>query len=166
GLNVTHWATPAYSPQSNPTERANRTIITAIRAYISKKHNDWPKYLPEIGVAIRSSVHDGTQYTPYFLNFGQEMIVDGNEYAVECANKQLSLEERLEALELGRGVSVGISSNSSFVGIVQKTRSWTRIVKNLVYNQVGKSDVLIALSSTANIWAAMISTHGRDLVTV
>lgn len=103
GLNVTHWATPAYSPQSNPTERTNRTIITAIRAYISKKHNDWPKYLPEIGMAIRSSVHDGTQYTPYFLNFGQEMIVDGNEYAVVGANKQLSLEERLDALELGRG---------------------------------------------------------------
>uniref|UniRef100_A0A1B0C8P4 RNA-directed DNA polymerase n=1 Tax=Lutzomyia longipalpis TaxID=7200 RepID=A0A1B0C8P4_LUTLO len=101
-LGIKQWLTPAYSPQSNPTERANRTIITSIRAYIEKKHSDWPKYLAEIGMAMRSSIHESAQYTPYFLNFGQEMIVNSEEYAIEDANNPPSIDERLKALKLAR----------------------------------------------------------------
>lgn len=101
-LAIKHWFTAAYAPQSNPVERANRTIITAIKSYVSEKHSEWPKYLSEIGMAIRSSVHDSMQYSPYYMNFGQEMISNGEEYTIEDANKPLSLEDRLKDLKLSR----------------------------------------------------------------
>lgn len=101
-LGIEQWHTAAYSPQSNPVERSNRTIITAIRAYIGDKHNNWPKYLPEIGIAMRSSIHDTTQCTPYYLNFGQEMIVNGEEYKIQDANKSKNFDERMQDLRKSR----------------------------------------------------------------
>ncbi|CAH2207843.1 jg25813 [Pararge aegeria aegeria] len=67
------WYTPHYHPQSNPTERVNRVIGTMIAAYISsKKHNEWDKHLQEFAHAIRTAVHETTEYTPSFLFLGRE----------------------------------------------------------------------------------------------
>lgn len=78
-FNVNHWLTPAYHPQVNNTERANRVITTAIRATI-KRHKDWANNLQTIACAIRNAVHETTKYTPYFVVFGKEMVSNGLEY--------------------------------------------------------------------------------------
>ncbi|KAG6438737.1 hypothetical protein O3G_MSEX000180 [Manduca sexta] len=70
------WFTPHYHPQSNPTERVNRVIGTMISSYMtSKKHNEWDVHLQKFAHAIRTSIHETTQYTPSFLFFGRETSI-------------------------------------------------------------------------------------------
>lgn len=74
--NTQIWYTPNYHPQSNPTERVNRVIGTMIASYInSRKHNEWDLHLQEFAHAIRTSVHETTEYTPSFLFFGRETSI-------------------------------------------------------------------------------------------
>jgi len=77
---VKHIKTPKYSPQSNASERVNRSIICAIRAYIKESHKEWDLHLQEVVSALRNVVHSSTKYSPHYLVFGQHQIVHGSEY--------------------------------------------------------------------------------------
>ncbi|XP_055522902.1 uncharacterized protein K02A2.6-like [Wyeomyia smithii] len=92
-FNVNHWLTPAYHPQVNNTERANRVITTAIRATI-KQHKEWADDLQTIACAIRNAVHESTKYTPHFVVFGRERVSDGKEYARMRDNSGINLVQR------------------------------------------------------------------------
>lgn len=78
--NVKHWLTSRYTPQYNNTERLNRVIMSCIRSYIDKLHNRWDENIPQIACAIRTAVHDTTKYSPFFINFGRNMITSGDQY--------------------------------------------------------------------------------------
>jgi transposase InsO family protein len=93
---VKHHKTAYYHPQANPVERVNKVIGETIRCYVGKNHENWDENLAHIGAAIRTSVHFSTGHTPYFLNFGREMILDGRSYEVE---NLLGREDRNEELE-------------------------------------------------------------------
>ena len=53
------------------TERANRTVIEMLRAYVNPHHDDWDQHLVAIEFAYNNSVNATTGYTPFFLNYGQ-----------------------------------------------------------------------------------------------
>lgn len=76
------WYTPYYHPQSNPTERVNKVIGTAIACYVKDNHKEWDKYIHHIGHAIRTAVHEVTGKTPSYLFFGRETSVQRN----KCGN--------------------------------------------------------------------------------
>ncbi|KAL6421337.1 hypothetical protein ACFW04_014783 [Cataglyphis niger] len=42
---VKHQTSPAYTPQCNPVQRANRTLKTIISQYVEKKHRRWNEYI-------------------------------------------------------------------------------------------------------------------------
>ena len=66
--------TTSYRPSANgQAERMNRTILAAIRSFISKQQNDWDEFLPQIAAALRSSVNRSTGYTPNKLMLGREI---------------------------------------------------------------------------------------------
>lgn len=69
------WYTPYYHPQSNPTERVNKVVGTAIASYVEDNHKEWDKYIPHIGHAIRTAIHEVTGKTPSYLFFGRETSV-------------------------------------------------------------------------------------------
>lgn len=77
---VNHVRTAIYSPQSNSSERVNRSIIAAIRAYISPEQTDWDKNLSKIACAIRSSTHEAIKTNPYYALFGHNMVLHGTTY--------------------------------------------------------------------------------------
>ncbi|KAM9425657.1 uncharacterized protein KZ484_011743 [Pholidichthys leucotaenia] len=62
--------TCAYHPQSNQSERVNRTIKTAIRAYMGSKHRELDLYLPHISFALQTASQHSTEDTPAFLLYG------------------------------------------------------------------------------------------------
>lgn len=82
--NVKHWKTASYHPQANATEAANKTVVNAIRAYIADitDQRNWDANLSEIACAVNSSIHSSTGNTPYSINFGHEMALDGAEYEI------------------------------------------------------------------------------------
>ncbi|XP_053698860.1 uncharacterized protein K02A2.6-like [Sabethes cyaneus] len=79
---VTHWNLAVYHPGPNPTERVNRIIVTAIRCSLNrqKDHRAWDESVHQIAQAIRTNVHDSTGFTPFFINFGRNMVSCGQEY--------------------------------------------------------------------------------------
>lgn len=87
--NVKKWLTARYHPQANAAEAANKTVETAIRAYIkdTNSHKCWDENLQKIACAMNSSVHTSTKFSPYFINFGQHMMTSGNEYGTQFENK-------------------------------------------------------------------------------
>lgn len=61
----------AYHPQTDgQTERVNRTLEEALRAYVNDTHTDWDDHLSGIEFAINNSPHASTKQTPFFLNYG------------------------------------------------------------------------------------------------
>lgn len=109
---VTHWNLAVYHPGPNPTERVNRVIVTAIRCCLNQKssHKEWDEDIHKIAMAIRTSVHDSTGFTPYFLNFGRNMISCGQEY-----------ENLLESVENSSGLSVSfLDDQKKLFEIVQQ----------------------------------------------
>lgn len=76
-------ANPLYHPEPNFTERVNRVIKTMISCYVKENHKKWDQYLLELSCAYRTAKSEVTGNTPYFVNFGCEMMVDGKDYKRE-----------------------------------------------------------------------------------
>lgn len=71
---------PLYCPEKNPTERYNRTFKTMLISYIKDNQKLWDKNLHKLACALRTAKSEITNNTPYFINFGCEMILDGTHY--------------------------------------------------------------------------------------
>lgn len=72
---ITHRTTTPYSPQCNPVERTNKVLKTMIAQYTEKDHRKWDQYLPEFTLAMNSSKHESTGFSPAMLNFGRELTL-------------------------------------------------------------------------------------------
>lgn len=88
-----------YHPQNNPTERVNRVLKTVISSYIDKNHRNWADNLSHIACAIRTAKSETTRFSPYFVNFGREMIVNGKEYENIRNKSQMSNNPELPSLD-------------------------------------------------------------------
>lgn len=79
---ISHIYTAVYSPQSNASERVNRSVIAGIRAYLKSDHRLWDENLSKISCALRNSYHQAIQTTPYHAMFGLDMITHGSSYTL------------------------------------------------------------------------------------
>lgn len=78
-LGIRHITTSSYHPEANGSvERANGTIVKAIRMYCSDKQSKWDNYLPFALFAYRNSVHATTGLTPYYMMFGHQCTLPLN----------------------------------------------------------------------------------------
>jgi hypothetical protein len=82
------WFTAKYHPQSNPVERYNRTVGTAIRSYVKGAHKKWDAEVARIGYAIRTAVNEVTGFSPAFLNFGRVVPCTGEFYGKVAENPE------------------------------------------------------------------------------
>lgn len=78
--NVKHVYTAFYSPQANASERGNRSVLAAIKAYIQPDQKNWDEHLSSSCCALRSSLHSAIGTSPYRVAFGQHMVTDGGNY--------------------------------------------------------------------------------------
>lgn len=104
--------TANYNPRANPTERVNRVIKTMIAMYVSDNHRTWDERLPEIGCALRTSTHETTGLTPFFINFGRNMILSGEDY---CHKDLLGIED---GTQMG-----GVTRNEHFRAMFSDVRN-------------------------------------------
>lgn len=101
--NVTINYNAFYHAQHNPTERLNQVVEASIRSFIEKDHKEWDVFLPKIACAIRTTKHDSTKFTPYVINFGKHMNLDGNRH-IEEVNLELDNEQRIDRLNEIRNI--------------------------------------------------------------
>ena len=73
-LGIKKTRTTKARPQSDGMiERANRTILNMLSAFVSEHQRDWVEYIPLVMMAYRSSVHESTCTTPSMMTFGREI---------------------------------------------------------------------------------------------
>lgn len=75
--NITVKYTPLYHPQANACERQHRTLKTMLASFVKDKHREWDVLLPKVACAMRTARSESTGLTPYFVNFGREMVLEG-----------------------------------------------------------------------------------------
>lgn len=92
---ISHMYTALYSPQSNSSERVNRSLIAGIRAYLKQDHKLWDQQLSSISCALRNSYHQSLKISPYHAVFGFNMITHGTSYSL-LRNLKLLDEEAYE----------------------------------------------------------------------
>lgn len=70
---VSHSFSSAYHPQTNLSERVNRVIKPMIRTYLDgKPHTKWPDQIPFLQLAINTSHHNSTGFSPAKILFNTE----------------------------------------------------------------------------------------------
>ncbi|GFX15006.1 uncharacterized protein TNCV_4897741 [Trichonephila clavipes] len=64
-LDIKHIKTVTYRPQSNLTERVNRTLVQMIACFVEENHDNWDQFLHEFSFALRSAINGTTG--PYIV---------------------------------------------------------------------------------------------------
>lgn len=73
-LGVRRTRTTAYRPQADGrVERTNRTVKECLTRLLHDHPADWDVLLPHVAMAINSTVHDSTGFTPFYLTHASEM---------------------------------------------------------------------------------------------
>ncbi len=64
--------TSSYHPQSNGgTERANKTLLEALRCFVNARQDNWHEYLVHFEFAYNNSVNPSTGVSPFVMQFAQ-----------------------------------------------------------------------------------------------
>ncbi len=71
--NLNQKLTTAYHPQTNMTERVNRTLKCMIASYVDDNHKKWDQHLPELRFAINSAVQESIGMSPAELQIGRKL---------------------------------------------------------------------------------------------
>lgn len=109
-----------YSPQSNASERVNRSLIAGIRAFLSDDLSEWDRHIHAISWALRNVHHKSIGCSPYFALYGFNMATHGSSYRLLNkfhllgeAEDILSREDQLVALrkQLKTNVSKAFENN-------------------------------------------------------
>ena len=65
--------TSSYNPRANGlTERANQSLISALRKHVETDHLSWPHWLDWVLFAYHTRVHSSTNFSPFELLFGRK----------------------------------------------------------------------------------------------
>jgi RNase H-like domain found in reverse transcriptase/Reverse transcriptase (RNA-dependent DNA polymerase)/Integrase zinc binding domain/Chromo (CHRromatin Organisation MOdifier) domain/Retrotransposon gag protein/Integrase core domain len=61
----------AFHPETDgSSERSNKTVIEALRAYVNRQQNDWMKHLVHVELAMNNSVNATHQHSPTEMLYG------------------------------------------------------------------------------------------------
>lgn len=127
-----------YTPQTNPTERVNRTIKTMIAQYMKDNHRNWDENLPELMFAINTARQESTGFSPAFLNFGREPLLPTSLYArnqptTSMHNNRPDLPELLKnTIELVR-INLSKAFNHQQRHYNLRRRPWKPVIGDWLY---------------------------------
>ena len=75
-LNVHHVTMSYYNPKSNSkVERFHRTLHDILPKRLQEGHDTWDLHLNQVLAAIRFNVSEATEYSPYYLLYGRDMVL-------------------------------------------------------------------------------------------
>ncbi|CAF1050235.1 unnamed protein product [Didymodactylos carnosus] len=72
-MGIRHRTTALYHPQSNLSERVNRTLKLMLAIFAEHDKESWDIRLPQLALAIRAAINESTGHSPAFLMYGREL---------------------------------------------------------------------------------------------
>lgn len=70
---ITHsFASPAYPKSNVQFERANATVIMALKAFVDKNHSNWDELLPEAVMTINTAEQSSTGFNAHEIVYGRK----------------------------------------------------------------------------------------------
>lgn len=154
---------PNYHPSPNVTERVNRVLKSMISAFVTDNQRVWDENLAALACAVNTAVHEATGRTPYFVNFGKEMILHASEYSRSVdiensvdsnASQHNNLVKRVEAL-----VKLREFVNKRLQKAHQKSRDQYNLRRRDIHFQEGDLvwKRLFAISDAGNYYSAKLA---------
>ena len=107
---IKHKLSSPYHPQTNGlVERFNRTLCESL-AKVSRKEDEWDEHIESVLFAYRTTRHNTTKKTPFFMVYGREAILpieefkNGKDFGKNAIIKRTYdlinlVDERIKALE-------------------------------------------------------------------
>jgi len=107
---IKHKLSSPYHPQTNGlVERFNRTLCESL-AKVSEKEDEWDEHIESVLFAYRTTKHNTTKKTPFFMVYGREAILpieefkNGEDFGKNAIIKRTYdlinlVDERIKALE-------------------------------------------------------------------
>ena len=75
-LNIHHVTTSFYHPSGNSkVERFHRTLHDILSKRLQEGQDTWDLHLNQVLTAIRFNVSEATEYTPYYLLYGRDVVL-------------------------------------------------------------------------------------------
>ena len=74
-LGVKKTRTTPYHPESDGIVERYKTLGKLLSAFVNEEHTDWDQLLPYVMMEYRSSEHETTGFTPYYVMLGREVSV-------------------------------------------------------------------------------------------
>ncbi|KAK9888747.1 hypothetical protein WA026_000974 [Henosepilachna vigintioctopunctata] len=141
---ITPWFNAKRHPQANPTERSNRTVLTAICSYIHDTHVCWNENIYKIAHAINTAKHEVTGVSPAFLLFGRLLPTTGDFYGPVSGNDQ-NLEEVTDRLKWRDDLD-------NLPSLYSRTRQrlYEAYLRNKRYYDMGKRKVIFSVGD--KVW--------------
>lgn len=101
-FHIKHSRTPVAHPKANQVESTNKNIKTALMGHLAntREHSQWENFISKVVIDLNTTPHTSTGQSPFYLNYGREMIRDAREYQILLeANPQRTFEpERMQAV--------------------------------------------------------------------
>ncbi|CAF1253603.1 unnamed protein product [Rotaria sordida] len=72
-LGIEQKFTANYHPQTNLTERVNRTLKPMLAIFAHEHPHSWDKEIQKLALSIRTSINETTGETPAFMMFGRDL---------------------------------------------------------------------------------------------
>ena len=83
--------TTPYRPSANgQIERYNQLVLNFLCCFLGKHQQDWDKFLPVLGMSIRSMVNRNTGFTANFLQLDREINLPADVMLGLSVNKETS----------------------------------------------------------------------------
>ena len=88
-------STPAHLRDNGLVERQNRTLLTLLRVYTSRRMQDWDNHIDDVLGAYHSTRHATTGFSPYMLTHGAEKSIPLSFIHPEFAARGYDSKEKL-----------------------------------------------------------------------
>ena len=125
-------STPGHPRGNGLVERQNRTLLTLLRVYTTRKMHDWDQHIEEVLGAYNSTRHATTGFSPYMLVHGIEKNIPLSFLYPEFASKKFDSHEQYVAHLLARQTEIHnlVRQNTHQAQLRQKMQYDKRVQDN------------------------------------
>ena len=131
----------SYRPTSQAiAERANLSLITALKSMVNENHTDWPKKLPLVTMALNGTVHKSINQSAYNCVFGNEATFMQDLAIPPPVDYPASVTEALHHIEESRKIALDIAREyqeknyqNMKARFDKKARAVTPVLNEIVY---------------------------------